>query len=223
MSKSIQNRKLLYVVGSIAGVMLCACVGCIAIGLIRSSSPEFEATQTVRAIVLTIEVARPTTTPKPSDTPSPTKTNTPTSTVTSTSISTPTPASTSTPTPTSPPTNTPNPTNTPKPTYTPEATATSTSVPTPVPTNTLAPANTPEPTNTSQAEAPPGSEILADGVWRCPNNTDGAAYVGSDQSDKFHYISCRWAEKIKDENRICFASKSAAIAYRYVACGTCKP
>ncbi|RPJ55052.1 MAG: SH3 domain-containing protein, partial [Dehalococcoidia bacterium] len=100
------------------------------------------------------------------------------------------------------------------------------------PTNTVAPESTTPPsptdtpipsTNTPQVGPPPGSEILADGVWRCPNNTAGAAYVGSDKSDKFHYLNCSQAQKIKDENRICFSSKSAAIAYKYIPCGVCNP
>jgi len=60
-------------------------------------------------------------------------------------------------------------------------------------------------------------------VWRCPEDTTGARYVGSGKSDKFHEPDCQWAEKIKDQNRICFASKSAALAYGYVPCAVCKP
>jgi len=147
-----------------------------------------------------------------------------------------TPAAAATPTSASAPANTPSLSSTPEPTATPKPTATFTSTPTPAPTSTLPPTDTPSPTNTPlptntpiaptdtpPAGPPPGSEILADGVWRCPSSTAGAAYVGSAQSDKFHYLSCRWAGKIKDENRICFASKSAAVAYGYVACGVCKP
>lgn len=188
------------------------------------------------AIVMLALVGCITSSPVPTDTPEPTKMPTLTPTATPTNTLTATATTTLTPTSTSTPTSTPSPTNTPKPTHTPEPTATSTSTPTHAPTNTLAPTNTPKPTNTPlptntpipptdtpQAEAPPGSEVLADGVWRCPNSTAGAAYVGSYKSDKFHDPNCRWAKKIKDENRVCFAGRSAAIAYGYVACGTCKP
>ena len=181
-------------------------------------------------IVMLALVRCTTLSPVPTDTLEPTKMPTLTPTATPTNTLTATATTTLMPTNTSTPTSTPSPTNTPKPTYTPEPTATSTSTPTHAPTNTPKPTNTPLPTNTPipptdtpQAEAPHGSKVLADGVWRCPNSTAGAAYVGSYKSDKFHYPNCRWAEKIKDENRVCFASRSAAIAYGYVACGTCKP
>jgi hypothetical protein len=98
--------------------------------------------------------------------------------------------------------------------------ATATSVP---PTATPVPPTLIPPTDTPRAGPPPGSEVLADGVWRCPSNTDGAAYVGSKESDKFHYLDCRWAKEIKDENRICFATRDAAVAYGYVPCGVCRP
>ena len=53
----------------------------------------------------------------------------------------------------------------------------------PAPTATLAQVtDTPQPTATT---TPPGD--LAPGVWRCPSSTEGAAYVGSTQSDEFHY------------------------------------
>jgi len=47
--------------------------------------------------------------------------------------------------------------------------------------------------------------------------------VGSAKSDKFHYLGCRWAKKIKDENRLCFLSRRAAANYDYKACGVCNP
>jgi len=158
--------------------------------------------------------AVPTATPLPTESPtlvsSATPTGTPTATATKVPTATATPANTPSDTPTSTPT--PAPTNT----------LASTS--TPKPTNTPLPTDMPiPPTNTPQAGAPPGSEILAAGVWRCPENTVGAVFVGSIQSDKFHYPGCRWAGKIKGENRICFASRDAAAAYAYLPCGTCKP
>ena len=85
---------------------------------------------------------------------------------------------------------------------------------------TALPTEAPEPTATP---APPAGDYLADGVWRCPGSMEGAAYVGSDKSDKFHYISCRHAKKIEPENRICFASREAAVNYGYAPCGVCCP
>jgi len=62
-----------------------------------------------------------------------------------------------------------------------------------------------------------------DRVWRCPGGPEGARYVGSKESDKYHYTGCRWAEKILDVNRLCFLDEASAVAYGYVACSTCKP
>jgi len=99
--------------------------------------------------------------------------------------------------------------------------------PPPQPTQPPAPADTPvPPTEAPQPTAPPAppaGDYLAPGVWRCPNSVEGAAYVGSAESDKFHYISCRHAENIEPGNRICFASREAAVNYGYVPCGVCKP
>lgn len=48
-------------------------------------------------------------------------------------------------------------------------------------------------------------------------------YVGSKESDKYHYPSCRYAEKITSENRMWFKDADAARAAGYVPCGVCKP
>ena len=58
------------------------------------------------------------------------------------------------------------------------------------------------------------------------NNTPGhttGIYVGSIESDKFHYPSCRFAEKILPENEIWFVSREDAYAHGYSPCGVCKP
>jgi micrococcal nuclease len=52
--------------------------------------------------------------------------------------------------------------------------------------------------------------------------TDGQ-FVGSLESDKYHYPTCRWAEKILPENEIWFASSEEARAVGYVPCGVCHP
>ena len=49
------------------------------------------------------------------------------------------------------------------------------------------------------------------------------AFVGSVKSDKYHYPSCRWAEKIKPENEIWFSSSQDARNQGYVPCGVCSP
>jgi len=48
-------------------------------------------------------------------------------------------------------------------------------------------------------------------------------FVGSLESDKYHYPSCRWAKKILPQNEIWFASSQDARAAGYVPCGVCKP
>ncbi len=52
--------------------------------------------------------------------------------------------------------------------------------------------------------------------------TDGQ-FVGSLESDKYHYPSCRWAKKILPENEIWFSSSEEARAAGYVPCGVCHP
>ncbi len=48
-------------------------------------------------------------------------------------------------------------------------------------------------------------------------------FVGSKNSDKYHYPSCNYAESIKESNRIWFDSVQAAAAAGYVACKGCNP
>ncbi len=48
-------------------------------------------------------------------------------------------------------------------------------------------------------------------------------FVGSTESNKYHYPSCRWAEKIKPEHEIWFSSSQDAQNHGYVACKVCKP
>lgn len=48
-------------------------------------------------------------------------------------------------------------------------------------------------------------------------------FVGSIKSDKYHYPSCKWAEKIKPENEMWFSSSQDARNQGYVACKVCNP
>jgi len=48
-------------------------------------------------------------------------------------------------------------------------------------------------------------------------------FVGSIKSDKYHYPSCRWAEKINPENEIWFSSSKDARNHGYVPCKVCNP
>ena len=53
--------------------------------------------------------------------------------------------------------------------------------------------------------------------------TKQGVFVGSTKSDKYHYPSCRWAEKILPENEIWFSSSTDARAHGYVPCKVCNP
>ena len=48
-------------------------------------------------------------------------------------------------------------------------------------------------------------------------------YYGSDKSDKYHYLTCRYYKKILPENLVGFTSKVDAGSKGYVACKVCKP
>ncbi len=47
-------------------------------------------------------------------------------------------------------------------------------------------------------------------------NNKKCVFVGSKNSNKYHYSFCRWAKKIKPENRICFSSIKEAQEKGYV-------
>jgi hypothetical protein len=47
--------------------------------------------------------------------------------------------------------------------------------------------------------------------------------VGSTTSNKYHLPSCRYAVKIKPENRIYFANEEEAKKKGYIPCKTCNP
>lgn len=48
-------------------------------------------------------------------------------------------------------------------------------------------------------------------------------FVGSIESNKYHYPDCRYAEKILPENQIWFEDVADALAHGYEPCGVCKP
>lgn len=69
--------------------------------------------------------------------------------------------------------------------------------------------------------------------WQDPSSTpsqsssysdsSSGSFVGSIKSDKYHYPSCQWAEKIKPSNEIWFSSSQDARAQGYVPCKVCSP
>jgi len=177
-------------------------------GLLPTLTPT--AAHTPTATPLPTRTPVPTATRRPTNTPRPTHTPTVTATITRVPTSTPTAAPTVDATATS--------------TFTPRPAATATPRPTLAATATPRPTLPPTAAPTSIPPTPaPERPYIAPGVWRCPTDMTGAAYVGSIESDKFHKLDCRHVSTINAENRICFESRDAAIAYNRTPCGTCKP
>jgi beta-lactamase superfamily II metal-dependent hydrolase len=73
------------------------------------------------------------------------------------------------------------------------------------------------PKSTASAVAWPASPVAA------VSTTSQVAFVGSVKSNKYHYPSCQWAEKIKPSNEIWFTGSADARAHGYVPCGACHP
>jgi hypothetical protein len=48
-------------------------------------------------------------------------------------------------------------------------------------------------------------------------------YVGSKTSNKYHYPTCKWAQKIRPDHLIIFNSVKKAQAHHYIPCPVCKP
>lgn len=55
------------------------------------------------------------------------------------------------------------------------------------------------------------SLALADEFW------------ASKKSNKYHYPTCQWAKKIKEENLIIFKTPEEAIKSGYIPCKVCRP
>jgi micrococcal nuclease len=48
-------------------------------------------------------------------------------------------------------------------------------------------------------------------------------FVGSANSNRYHYTWCQWAESISSENKVWFSSSKDAKAQGYLPCGICDP
>ena len=81
-------------------------------------------------------------------------------------------------------------------------------------------ASTPQPTQTS-AYTPSTAHTTS--ATYTKSASSGRKYVGSTESNKYHYPSCRWAKKILPKNEIWFSSSEDARSKGYVPCGTCHP
>jgi len=56
-----------------------------------------------------------------------------------------------------------------------------------------------------------------------PDPEPTRTYVGSINSDKYHYPSCYWAQQINPSNEIWFTSKADAESHGYIPCKVCNP
>jgi len=62
------------------------------------------------------------------------------------------------------------------------------------------------------------------GLWAVSQPQTGEGiYVGSVNSNKYHYPSCRYAQQILPENKIWFSSAEEALDMGYVPCKVCNP
>ena len=52
---------------------------------------------------------------------------------------------------------------------------------------------------------------------------ESKVYVGSRNSNKYHYTWCRSAQKIKPKNKVVFNSVKEAQDAGYIPCKVCKP
>ena len=59
--------------------------------------------------------------------------------------------------------------------------------------------------------------------WSPPTQPPAPKYVGSINSNIYHYPSCKWAKKIYPQNEIWFSSPSDAKVHGYRPCKVCRP
>ena len=90
------------------------------------------------------------------------------------------------------------------------------------------PASAPPKTDGSAASPPASSGTVGAPVGSAVKPTPSPAatttvFIGSKNSKKFHRPTCRWAESIKEDNRVTFATAAAAIAAGREPCSTCEP
>jgi len=75
-----------------------------------------------------------------------------------------------------------------------------------------------------QAPAPePTQGQSQQNQWSPPTQPAAPKYVGSTNSNIYHYPSCKWAKEIYPQNEIWFSSPSDAMAQGYRPCKVCRP
>jgi len=75
---------------------------------------------------------------------------------------------------------------------------------------------------TTNKKPPPSIAPIVAPVLTQPSQNTGE-YVGSKNSDKYHYPDCSGASKIKEANKVWFKNQAEAVAAGYVPCKICKP
>lgn len=65
--------------------------------------------------------------------------------------------------------------------------------------------------------------IILSFIFVFVSSTMSVEFWASKHSNKYHYPTCKWAQKIKPENLIIFNSPEEAIKAGYVPCKVCKP
>ncbi len=74
---------------------------------------------------------------------------------------------------------------------------------------------------TNKNQPPPVAPIVYPTSSTSASSSGG--YVGSKNSNKYHYPECSAAQKIKETNKVLFTDQAEALAADYVPCAICKP
>ena len=74
-----------------------------------------------------------------------------------------------------------------------------------------------------QKEIPNDAAGKKDPVAMAGKESENGKFMGSITSKKYHHLDCRYALKIKPENRIYFQSIEDAKVQGYLPCKTCSP
>lgn len=63
--------------------------------------------------------------------------------------------------------------------------------------------------------------IIAQVLLSCNREPKQQGYIGSVNSDKYHFPECKWAKNIKSENEIWFETADDAKSEKYKPCKSC--
>lgn len=67
------------------------------------------------------------------------------------------------------------------------------------------------------------SQSISPAAPAAESSPSAQSYVGSKNSNKYHYPGCTCVQSIKEANKVWFSSESEALAAGYVPCAVCKP